>query len=70
MTLVNTITVLRAHSVFGGDRVVSFDSYHESPEDRSHSVEFLRLYRELWEELGHPQEITVTIQPGDRLNDG
>ena len=32
---------------------------------RSHTME-----RDHWEELGRPEEITLTIEPGDTLNDG
>lgn len=28
----------------------------------------LRINREVWTDLGKPVEITVTIQPGDHLN--
>lgn len=30
----------------------------------------LEFDHDRWEEMGHPRTITVTIEPGDKLNDG
>lgn len=35
------------------------------PEERSHE---LLLDREVWNDLGNPFKITITIEPGDTLN--
>lgn len=30
---------------------------------------FFSMGKEAWEDMGQPREITVTIEPGDMLND-
>lgn len=34
-----------------------------------HSVSTLTLTRAMWDELGSPVELTVTLEPGDKLNE-
>lgn len=31
--------------------------------------DYLNISREVWEDMGKPQTLTVTIQPGDLLNE-
>lgn len=39
----------------------------ENPEDNG-TVRILVLAREDWEDMGQPETITITIEPGDHLN--
>jgi hypothetical protein len=41
--------------------------YLEAPENRGRS-RHLRFAYEDWDDMGKPDEITVTIEPGDKLN--
>lgn len=39
------------------------------PEDDEEEVShLLNLPRDLWEEMGQPETITMTVEPGDKLN--
>lgn len=46
---------------------VSFSRDPDEPEDFPAS---LAISRDEFLDLGSPEEITVTVEPGDRLNDG
>jgi len=48
-----------------GKRVI----FTVEPEDESDVPGILYLARSLWEEFGQPDTITVTVEPGDSLND-
>lgn len=45
--------------------------YAKKPEDMDDThLRRIRITRALWEELRKPDQITVTIEPGDKLNEG
>lgn len=48
---------------------VVFTGVRERKDDSSDSVNDLYMQRKKWEELGMPECITVTIEPGDKLNE-
>lgn len=37
--------------------------------DETEATVGLALTREVWEDLGKPSQITMTIEPGDKLNE-
>lgn len=50
------------------DFCVSFNNLNEDPDDIvPFSQKATVISRELWDALGSPQEITVTVQPGNTL---
>lgn len=51
------------------DQSVLFVKPADDPtEDAVIAVEVYGLPRDLWEEMGSPDQITITVQPGDHLN--
>lgn len=52
----------------GGGQAV-FCGSSEPPEPGARQPTFLTLDKELWEDMGSPTVITVTVVPGDLLND-
>jgi hypothetical protein len=40
----------------------------EDPADSSDRVFVLGMFTEAWNDFGQPTQVTVTIEPGDRLN--
>lgn len=61
--LLKTTTVLKLKNQ--GDSNVSF---HQEKDEGDVRYRHLWMRRDIWEDLGEPQEITVTIEPGDKLN--
>lgn len=61
-TLLKTQRVLD-HSM-RTDHHVSFSS----PDDTMDRLTFVAIANEVWEDLGKPECITVTVEPGDKLN--
>lgn len=47
-----------------GKRVI----FTVEPEDETDVPGIVYIRRELWEEFGQPDTITVTVEPGDNLN--
>lgn len=39
-------------------------------DDNGNVVRIVKLLDDTWDDLGRPAQITVTIEPGDRMNDG
>jgi len=58
-----------------GGEVVEIVKFQESsrwddPEDRSsHSATEIQLSLEMWQDMGTPDRITVSVVPGDTLNE-
>lgn len=52
-----------------GKHLIAFrnSDFREPEEDRGH-FRSVYIHQVDWEELGSPDEITVTIEPGDKLN--
>ena len=44
---------------------------HPAPEEEGEVIVWheLQLDKRVWEEMGRPEKITVTIEPGDKLNE-
>lgn len=62
--LTATTSILRKVQEDGG--TVTFMTPVDTEGDR---ITLVILDRDVWVELGEPDEITVTTQPGDRLNE-
>lgn len=45
-------------------------AYFQATPDEEPSPCRVRVHPDVWEDMGRPTEITVTIEPGDLLNDG
>lgn len=43
---------------------VLFDNYAEL------GNESLGISRQMWKDMGRPSELTITVEPGDKLNEG
>lgn len=52
---------------FYTDQEVTFDNYDEDNLTNPHYLDII-ITRRLWEDLGSPESITITIEPGDKLN--
>lgn len=63
MTLSKTVKIMRAFEV-GTDKVW-FDTY--DPDENPPFTE-LGIPVDVYEDMGQPDTITVTIEPGDKLN--
>ncbi len=70
-TLSRTQSVLERSHLFTGERGATV-SYWQEPEPGEPGGAYLRpvveLPAELYRDLGRPEQITVTIEPGDTLN--
>jgi len=51
-----------------GDEMTFVRKRDPDDEPQSHRVQRLPIPRQLYDELGQPEQITVTIEPGDQLN--
>jgi hypothetical protein len=61
--------VLDLDSAYGGPHgLATFKYQDEDGVDASHNETILALSQ--WVDFGHPGKITVTIEPGDKLNGG
>ncbi len=68
MNLSKSTSVLRnTHLPSGKSQTFATDAFQEG-EDPNHG-KLVTMMNGLWEDLGSPDVITVTIQPGDHLND-
>ena len=64
--LMKTRSVLEHQPHAGSPELVVFTGPNdEGDESRGH---ILSVNREVWDEMGSPEAITVTIEPGDLLN--
>jgi len=66
MTMVKSQTVLEKKKV-GSVRVVFEQTTEAREEMRLHAI---GVDRAVWDEMGEPDVITITIEPGDKLNEG
>lgn len=49
------------------DHSVGFTNFdYDEPDDQDYNV--LTIPRSLWEDMGRPKTITISVVPGDRLN--
>lgn len=53
-----------SHGGIGDDVRVFFDVY----DDDGASLDTLGLRRDVWEEMGKPDTVTISVEPGDHLN--
>jgi hypothetical protein len=42
--------------------------FDQTETEGGNAVPYLALDQDVWEDMGRPNEITVTVRPGDRLN--
>lgn len=68
MTLLSA-TVSVAHIVHAGKAQVSFTSTTDPDDEHSEPRHCYYMRRDLWDEFGQPQMVTLTVKPGDLLND-
>jgi hypothetical protein len=68
--LVKSASVLNHAEPWDTERFVFFFSYEEAEMDdpATSTDRAFSLSREDWDEFGRPEVITVTVEPGDRLN--
>lgn len=68
MTLLSSIAVLYLQEQDTEGASLTFSQLIEDDEDTS-SIRLLALSKDAWEDMGKPNELTVTIVPGDLLNE-
>lgn len=62
--LVKTTRVLQYEGNLGDNRV----RFSRAPDEPGDLTTIVSLDRDSWEDLGRPDHITITIEPGDLLN--
>ena len=69
MSTTKSIQVLDIHSV--GDHRVSFNTPEWEAEDSGYDVSptIFNISKDAWADLGSPQEVTVTVVPGNQLSE-
>lgn len=68
--MTRTRSILERNTRLPDDTLVVFDHPAEADPADGDRVRTVALNRSDWVELGSPDEITVTIEPGDQLNTG
>lgn len=63
-SLMRTVTVLHRAPYMEGPATVYLGA--DAEDGRATSI---RLDRDVWNDMGQPRVVTVTIEPGDQLND-
>lgn len=59
--------ILKSHIHMPGENAKVIFGYHEVNDDsRDHTV---RIDRRVWEDMNSPEDITVTIEPGYRMEE-
>lgn len=69
--MARTRQVLNLVNVPRGVEVVArfFREHADDPSDDTLGLEYIEIERSEWEDLGEPETITVTVEPGNTLND-
>lgn len=65
--------ITKTKTVLDFDCISGFTVYFYSPEDGESEINSnyeVNMLESTWKELGSPKRITVTIEPGDLLNEG
>lgn len=66
-----TVSVLTLTPDLGQERFMVFSNvepYAAPEDDYVPGWKTIILHQEMWEDLGCPEDITVTVEPGDTLN--
>lgn len=61
--------LVKSRVVLGHRPLYEGDTTYQPNDDPDGSGPFLTLTADVFEDMGRPETITVTIEPGDRLND-
>lgn len=64
--LIKSSTVLDNKTEYYDDEVVTF---YNKDDDTGMVNKIFTMPKDFWEELGSPEVVTITIEPGDKLNE-